>query len=59
MGQEIKKSPGQKTHEIKLNQIKSISQFFFEQIPFFAISKMGKNQFLNWAKSALNAISQK
>ena len=28
---------------------KSISQkIFFDQIPFFAISKMAKNQFLNW-----------
>ena len=23
---------------------------FFDQIPFFAISKMAKNQFLNWGK---------
>ena len=23
---------------------------FFDQIPFFAISKMAKNQFLNWEK---------
>ena len=23
----------------------------FQQIPFFAISKMAKNQFLNWGKS--------
>ena len=29
---------------------KSISRNFFEQIPFFAISKMAKNQFLNWEK---------
>ena len=25
---------------------------FFYQIPFFEISKMAKNQFLNWAKSS-------
>ena len=34
-------------------QFWSISQFhelFFDQIPFFAISKMDKNQFLNWEK---------
>ena len=31
---------------------KSISRKkFFDQIPFFAISKMAKNQFLNWEKS--------
>ena len=40
---------------------KSISQKkIFDQIPFFAISKMGKNQFLNWGKkftTAKNAIS--
>ena len=30
---------------------KSISQKnFVDQIPFFAISKMAKNQFLNWEK---------
>ena len=30
---------------------KSISRkTFFDQIPFFAISKMAKNQFLNWEK---------
>jgi len=23
---------------------------YFEQIPFFAISEMAKNQFLNWEK---------
>ena len=27
---------------------KSISRKFFDQIPFFAISNMAKNQFLNW-----------
>ena len=42
------KSPGQKTRE-KSN--KSISRIIFlDQIPFFAISKMAKNQFLNWVK---------
>ena len=30
---------------------KSISRNFFDQIPFFAISNMAKNQFLNWGKS--------
>ena len=31
---------------------KSISRkYLFDQIPFFAISKMAKNQFLNWGKS--------
>ena len=29
---------------------KSSSRFFFDQIPFFAISKMAKKQFLNWEK---------
>ena len=29
---------------------KSISRIFFYQNPFFAISKMVKNQFLNWEK---------
>ena len=41
---------------------KSISQkFFFDQNPLFVISKMAKNQFLNWEKfkTAKNAISQK
>ena len=42
---------------------KSISRkFFFDQIPFFTISKMAKNQFLNWGKSlktAINATSRK
>ena len=26
------------------------SRIFFDQNPFFAISKMAKNQFLNWKK---------
>ena len=29
---------------------KSISRKLFDQIPFFAISKMAKNQFLDWGK---------
>ena len=35
---------------------------FFDQIPFFAISKMAQNQFLNWEKvykTAKNGISWK
>ena len=41
----FKKIPGKKTHEIKLiNFTKNV----FDQIPFFAISKLAKNQFLNW-----------
>ena len=45
----LKKSPGQKkTRGNKVN--KPISRFFFCQIPFFAISKLAKNQFLNWGK---------
>ena len=34
----------------KVQSNKSISRNFFDQIPFFAISKMAKNQFLNWEK---------
>ena len=37
-------------------------EIFFDQIPFFAISKMAKNQILKWEKVfkiAKNAISQK
>ena len=40
----IKKVQAKKTCE-KKNQFHEI---FFDQIPFFAISKMAKNQFLNW-----------
>ena len=40
MGQKIKKSPGQKK---SWNQINQFHDFFFDQIPFFAISKMVKN----------------
>ena len=40
---------------------KSISPIFFDQIPFLAISKMAKNQFLigEKFKTARNAISRK
>ena len=41
---------------------KLISRIIFsDQIPFFAISKIDKNQFLNWEnfKTAKNAISRK
>ena len=41
------KSPGQKILSNKINQF---HEKFFDQIPFFAISKMAKNQFLNWEK---------
>ena len=41
-----KKNPGQKTSEIKL--LINFTNNFFDQIQFFAISKMAKNQFLNW-----------
>ena len=48
VGLKILKSPGQKKL-VKPN--KSISRKnFFDQIPFFVISKMAKNQFLNWEK---------
>ena len=35
-------------------------KFYFDQIPFFAISKMAKNQFVNLEmfKTAKNAISR-
>ena len=46
VGQKILKSPDQKIREKKINFIKK----FFDQNPFFAISKMGKNQFLNCEK---------
>ena len=46
-GPENLKSRGKKL--VKSN--KSISRKnFFDQIPFFAISKMEKNQFFNWEK---------
>ena len=40
----IKKVQAKKTREINL------TKNFFNQNPFFAISKMAKNQFLNWEK---------
>ena len=48
IGQKNLKSPGQK----KTRQIKYINftTNFFDQIQFFAMSKMAKNQFLNWEK---------
>jgi hypothetical protein len=45
----------------KLVIINQFNNSFFDQIPFFAISKMTKNQFLKWGKkfkTARNAISQ-
>ena len=39
-----------------------VHEMFFGKIPFFAFSKMAKNQFLNWEKvfkNAKNAISRK
>ena len=43
----FKKVQAKKTREIK--QI-NLTKKFFDQIPFLAISKMAKNQFLNWEK---------
>ena len=44
----FKKSPGLKN---SWNQINQFHEFFTGQIPFFfAISKLAKNQFLNWEK---------
>ena len=43
------------------NQINQFHEFFFDQVPFFAISKLAKNQFLDWEnvfKIAKNAISR-
>ena len=45
VGQKILKSPGQKN---QINQF--YEKKFFDQNPFFAISKMPKNQFFNWEK---------
>ena len=47
VGQKILKSPGQKN---LWNQINQFHEFFFDQTPFVAISKMAKNQFLYWKK---------
>ena len=44
---DLKKSPGKKNREVKYNQF---HEFFFDQIPFFAISKMAKSQFMYWEK---------
>ena len=46
--QKIWKSPGQKKSP---NQINQFHEIFLDQISFFAISKMAKNQFLNWEKN--------
>ena len=45
VGQKILKSSSQKN---SWNQINQFHKKIFDQIPFFAISKMAKNQFLNW-----------
>ena len=45
--QKINKSPDQKTREIKYI---NFTKMFFDQNPFFAISKMAKEQFLSWKK---------
>ena len=44
VSQKILKSPGQ---ENSRNQIVQFDEIFFDQIPFFAISKMAVIQFLN------------
>ena len=48
-----KSSPRKSNNSISLN--------FFDQIPFFALSTMAKNHFLNWenVKTDKNAISRK
>ena len=40
VGHELKKIPGQNQFHVKI----------FDRIPFIAVSKMAKNQFLNWEK---------
>ena len=49
MGQKIKKRPGQKPYDIKyyINFTKN----FFDQIPFFAISKNGQKSMFELGKS--------
>ena len=47
VGQKIKQSPGQKNSWNPINQFHEKN---FDQHPFFAISKMAKNQFLNLEK---------
>ena len=46
-GQKIFKNPDQKN---SWNQINQFHEKFLGKISFFAISKMTKNQFLNWEK---------
>ena len=46
-GPEDLKNPGQKNSR---NQIIQFHEIYLDQIPFFAISKMTKNQFLNRKK---------
>ena len=48
VGQKIKKIQAKKL--VKSNKSISHKKSFY-QIPYFAISKMAKNQFLNWGKS--------
>ena len=48
VGQKIKKKSRPKNSWNQINQF--LKLVFFDQIPFFAISKMTKNQFLNWEK---------
>ena len=38
------------THEIAWNQLNQFHEIFCWKISIFAISKMAKNQFLNWEK---------
>ena len=47
VGKKILKSPGLKN---ETNQMNQVHEKFFDQNPFFAISKMAKNQFLNSEK---------
>ena len=44
----LKKVQDKKNREIKLGN--QFHEIFYDQIPFFAISKMAKNQFLKWEK---------
>ena len=44
----FKKVQAEKTREIKYM---NFTKFIFDQNPFFAISNLTKNQFLNWGKS--------
>ena len=58
VGQKIFKNPGQKN---SWNQINQFHEKNFDQIHFFAISKMAKNEFFPWKKfrTAINVISRK